>query len=68
MQIPNQKLGLEERSVEMEVNEFIRQLINCPELKEDSNQSVLVLLGGKKYEVKELWLRGDNSVIIEVKE
>jgi len=53
----------------MTVRDFVIFISDSPdieiELESFKPQEVLISIDGKDYPVKELWIRGDNKLIIE---
>ena len=50
----------------MNIKQLIELIVNTPELK-NKTQKVLISVEQDEYEINDLWLRGDNTVIIEAK-
>ena len=53
----------------MNTRDFIIYVAHSPDIDTErdtlSPQEVIILLDGKEYHIKEVWVRGDNKLIVE---
>jgi len=53
----------------MDTNELAQAIVAAPDTYEEYvPHEVIVLIGIKEYRVANAWLRGDNKLILQVKE